>query len=86
MKKRLSAGALVLAALIGTVGAANARGGGGSRSGGGTTYVAPHFNSNGTFTNGHYRTAPNSTQYDNWSSKGNVNPYTGQPGTKIPRY
>ncbi len=35
------------------------------------TYVAPHV-----------RTAPNSTKSDNYSTKGNVNPYTGKPGTK----
>jgi len=28
------------------------------------------------------RTAPNGTQKDNFSTKGNVNPYTGQRGTK----
>ncbi len=30
----------------------------------------------------HRRTAPNDTKTDNWSTKGNVNPYTGQEGTK----
>lgn len=75
---------LVLALLaIVAASAAEARGGG---SRGGSTYVAPHFNSRGTFTNGHYRTSPNSTQLDNWSTKGNVNPYTGQVGTRAPRY
>jgi hypothetical protein len=28
------------------------------------------------------RTASNSTQKDNFSTKGNVNPYTGKKGTK----
>lgn len=37
------------------------------------TYVAPHE-----------RTAPNHTVLDNYSTKGNVNPYTGKPGTKNP--
>jgi hypothetical protein len=35
------------------------------------TYVAPHRQTNS-----------NSTQRDNWSSKPNVNPYTGKKGTK----
>ena len=39
------------------------------------TYVAPH-----------HQTNPNNTQYDNYSSQGNVNPYTVQPGTRTPRY
>lgn len=28
----------------------------------------------------HYRTPPNHTQRDNWSAKGNRNPYTGKAG------
>jgi hypothetical protein len=28
------------------------------------------------------RSAPNGTQKDNFSTKGNVNPYTGKKGTK----
>ena len=39
---------------------------------------------NGTYVKPHYRTAPNATKLDNWSTKGNVNPYTGKPGTKNP--
>lgn len=31
---------------------------------------------------GHYRSSPNSTKSDNYSTKGNYNPYTGKPGTK----
>lgn len=37
------------------------------------TYVAPHRATN-----------PNSTRADNWSTKGNVNPYTGKEGTVDP--
>jgi hypothetical protein len=49
-------------------------------------YVQPHSNSNGTYTQGHYQTNPNSTQLDNYGTRGNVNPYTGQVGTRTPRY
>jgi hypothetical protein len=38
----------------------------------------------GTFVPAHERTSPNSTNRDNWSTKGNVNPYTGKPGTVEP--
>jgi hypothetical protein len=31
-------------------------------------------------------TNPNSTQMDNYSTRGNVNPYTGAVGTRTPRY
>jgi hypothetical protein len=30
----------------------------------------------------YYRSSPNSTKYDNWSTKGNINPFTGQKGYK----
>jgi hypothetical protein len=45
------------------------------------TYVKP---STGKVVQAHDRTAPNKTQKDNWSSKPNVNPETGKPGTKNP--
>ena len=35
------------------------------------TYVAPH-----------YKTSPNKTKIDNYSSKGNYNPFTGKKGYK----
>ena len=50
------------------------------------TYVRPHVTKNGTYVEGHMRTAPNSTNLDNYSTKGNVNPYTGQAGTVQPNY
>ena len=47
-------------------------------------YVAPAIKSDGTYVNGHMRSNPNDTKLDNWSTKGNVNPYTGAVGTKDP--
>jgi hypothetical protein len=35
----------------------------------------------GTYVQPHYRSDPNNTSNDNWSTKGNTNPYTGQEGT-----
>ena len=43
-------------------------------------YVKPHTKSNGTQVPGHHRTAPNNTNKDNFTTKPNVNPYTGKPG------
>ena len=40
---------------------------------------------NGTYVAPHRQTDPNHTQYDNWSSKGNINPYTGRRGYKAPK-
>ena len=48
------------------------------------THVNGYFRSNGTYVQPHYRTSPNSTTYDNYSTKGNVNPYTGEKGYKDP--
>ena len=46
------------------------------------TYVRGHTRSNGTYVAPHYRSDSNGTVNDNWSTQGNVNPYTGQPGTR----
>ena len=47
-----------------------------------TVYVNGYYRSNGTYVQPHYRTSPNNSVYDNWSTYPNVNPYTGQTGTK----
>ena len=46
------------------------------------TYVNGYYKSNGTYVQGHYRSSPNSTRSDNWSERGNTNPYTGKQGTR----
>ena len=43
-------------------------------------YVNGYYRANGTYVNGYYRSDPNSTVTDNYSYKGNTNPYTGQIG------
>lgn len=40
---------------------------------------------NGTYVAPHKRTKQNSTELDNFSTQGNVNPYTGKKGTKVPK-
>ncbi len=37
-----------------------------------------------TWVNPHYRTAPNSNLFDNYSTWPNINPYTGERGYKKP--
>jgi hypothetical protein len=49
-------------------------------------YVQPHTSQRGTYVPGHYQTNPNNTQRDNYGTRGNVNPYTGAPGTRSPGY
>src|SRR5690348_5468140 len=47
-------------------------------------YVHGYTTKNGTYVAPHYRSAPDHSVYNNWSTIGNVNPYTGQPGTRNP--
>lgn len=47
-------------------------------------YTRGHYRSNGTYVEGHYSSNPNNTTSDNWSTKGNYNPYTGKQGTRDP--
>jgi len=56
--------------LILTAGAASAQ-----------VHVDGYTKKDGTYVAPHERTAPNSTKADNYSTQGNVNPYTGKAGT-----
>ncbi len=47
-------------------------------------YVNGYYNQYGNYVAPHYRTAPNNTINDNWSTKPNYNPYTGKQGTVKP--
>src|SRR5690606_8696106 len=46
--------------------------------------VKGYFRKDGTYIAPHYRSAPDSSKWNNWSTKGNINPYTGKVGTKDP--
>ena len=45
-----------------------------------------YTNRNGTYVRPHYQTNPNGTQYDNFNTRGNYNPYTGRTGTRTPKW
>lgn len=45
-------------------------------------WVEGYYRNDGTYVNGHYRSVPNGTKADNWSTLGNVNPHTGDIGTR----
>lgn len=48
-------------------------------------YVHSYARSTGSVKD-HFRTGRDGTQFNNWSSKPNVNPYTGKRGTITPTH
>lgn len=46
--------------------------------------VKGYYRNDGTYVQPHHRSSPNSNTNDNWSTKGNTNPYTGEKGTRDP--
>lgn len=48
----------------------------------GEHWTTGHTTKTGTYVQGHYSTNPNATRNDNYSTIGNVNPHTGEAGTK----
>lgn len=46
------------------------------------TLISGYSSSNGIYIQPHIRTTPNNTKTNNYSTKGNINPTTGRPGTK----
>ena len=49
-------------------------------------YQSGYTRSNGTYVQGHYKTSSNYTNHDNFSTRGNVNTYTGSVGTRARDY
>jgi hypothetical protein len=50
----------------------------------GDTSVGAYVRRDGTYVQPHYRSVPDGDRSNNWSTRGNVNPYTGQPGNHSP--
>lgn len=50
----------------------------------GDHYVDGYYRADGTYVQGHFRTNPDDSFWNNYSSYGNVNPYTGAVGTRLP--
>jgi hypothetical protein len=49
------------------------------------TTVSPYFRGNGTYVAPHFRTTPDRSFNNNFSTYPNINPYTGKVGTRAPR-
>lgn len=52
----------------------------------GDHYVDGHIRNDGSYVTGHMRTDKDDSFWNNYSSDGNVNPYTNRTGTKKPAY
>jgi hypothetical protein len=50
------------------------------------TWINGYVRRDGTYVEGHYRQERNSTNLDNYSTQGNVNPYSGEQGTRARAY
>lgn len=46
--------------------------------------VRGYTRQNGTYVQPYHRTTPDNSLYNNYSTQGNINPYTGQMGTVNP--
>ncbi len=73
MKKLLLANLSILVIILGLFSFAEAR-----------VSVRGSFRKSGTYVAPHYRTSPNHTKLDNYSTQGNSNPYTGENGYASP--
>lgn len=49
-----------------------------------TAKVKGYTKKNGAYVAPYFKTTPDKSKYNNYSSKGNSNPYTGKKGTKNP--
>ncbi|WP_185244947.1 hypothetical protein [Citrifermentans bremense] len=49
-------------------------------------YVRGYTRQDGTYVNGYTRSSPDNSYNNNYSVRGNTNPYTGREGTSSPTY
>lgn len=63
---------LLMAVLVFAAGAAEAK------------YQRGYVRKNGTYVSGHFKTSSDGSKLNNYSTKGNRNPYTGKKGYKNP--
>ncbi len=73
---------LVVVSLVALVSVTSAEAGGHRGGYHSTSHVNGYYRSNGSYVSPHYRSGRDGYHNNNWSVQGNVNPYTGKPGTK----
>lgn len=49
-------------------------------------YQKGYYKKNGTYVQGHYKTSPDRTNHNNYSTRGNRNPTTGNKGYRAKDY
>ncbi len=74
MFKQIALGAVIVGSLL-TVGSVAEA----------ATYVRGHYRSNGSYVQPHYRSYQDNSFNNNWSTRGNYNPYTGSRGYRTYR-
>lgn len=86
MKRLLTLVAIGFAILLPTASEARGSGGHGSAraSSGGSHSVRSYVKRDGTYVERTRATNPDRSKYNNYSSKPNVNPYSGKAGTRDP--
>ena len=47
-------------------------------------YINSYTKKDGTIVKGYYRSLPDKNKLNNWSAKGNINPFTGKNGYEKP--
>jgi len=76
--------ACLLALILALPAGADARGSRSKSGGKSSVAVRSYVRKDGTLVRGHRRSASDRNKYNNWSTKGNMNPYTGKVGTENP--
>ena len=49
-------------------------------------WVRGYTRKDGTYVAPHYRSSPDNSYNNNWSTSPNINPYTGEQGTRTPTW
>ena len=71
---------MALAAVAAVIAPTFAQGTGSSYS---SSFVSDYTKRDGSYSSGHFRSTKDSSFSNDWTTKGNINPFTGSAGTRI---